>query len=234
MMRRCFAVLALCALVAMFSGCATDIATRQDIDFAKAETASDIESISRRLNELQTRLDNMSDKLDIYSNKIDEMKPSLVQNVKESMQTMQDGMQSDITAVKSGVETLRKDLDAVNARAGKQEEKLDLFVKEVFAQLRGGVSGAKAANKTASSSVKKPSQQTEAPPSKESGSAVYHTVDFGENLTTIARRYGVTASQIISLNNLENPNSVVVGQKLLISEDAVSAQDSAETEATIQ
>jgi LysM repeat protein len=47
-------------------------------------------------------------------------------------------------------------------------------------------------------------------------SPVYHTVRVGQNLTQIARYYGVTVQAIAKANNLWNPNVIYVGQRLLI------------------
>jgi LysM repeat protein len=46
--------------------------------------------------------------------------------------------------------------------------------------------------------------------------AVYHTVKVGQNLTQIARLYGVTVQSIVKANNLWNPNVIYTGQRLLI------------------
>lgn len=43
-----------------------------------------------------------------------------------------------------------------------------------------------------------------------------HTVIAGETLSAIAAAYRVKSSEIISLNNLSNPNALRVGQKLAI------------------
>ncbi|MFO7323148.1 MAG: LysM peptidoglycan-binding domain-containing protein [Chloroflexota bacterium] len=46
---------------------------------------------------------------------------------------------------------------------------------------------------------------------------VYHTVQRGEYLASIARAYGLTPEQLIQLNNLANPNLIYAGQQLLVS-----------------
>jgi LysM repeat protein len=58
-------------------------------------------------------------------------------------------------------------------------------------------------------------EPTPVPPTP-SSSAVYHTVQAGENLYRIALRYGTTVNAIVAANNLPNRNSVRVGQVLLI------------------
>lgn len=47
------------------------------------------------------------------------------------------------------------------------------------------------------------------------GSIIY-TVKRGDSLYRIARSYGVTVNQIVSLNNIQNPNLIYPGQKLRI------------------
>lgn len=46
--------------------------------------------------------------------------------------------------------------------------------------------------------------------------ASYYTVKSGDNLTKIAKKYGTTVNQLVSLNNLKNPNLIYPGQKLRI------------------
>lgn len=43
-----------------------------------------------------------------------------------------------------------------------------------------------------------------------------HVVKSGENLTLIAKKYGVTVSQICKWNNISNPSKIRIGQKLTI------------------
>lgn len=45
-----------------------------------------------------------------------------------------------------------------------------------------------------------------------------HTVQFGENLTDIAYRYGVSIEAILQANGLQNPNLLKPGQELVIPE----------------
>lgn len=43
-----------------------------------------------------------------------------------------------------------------------------------------------------------------------------HTVETGESLSQIAQQYGVTVEQILAANGLDDPNTIIVGQELLI------------------
>jgi N-acetylmuramoyl-L-alanine amidase len=44
----------------------------------------------------------------------------------------------------------------------------------------------------------------------------YYTVVSGDNLTKIAKKYGTTINQLVSLNGIKNPNLIRVGQKLRV------------------
>lgn len=46
--------------------------------------------------------------------------------------------------------------------------------------------------------------------------AVYYTVASGDNLTKIANKYGTTVNQLVSWNNIANPNLIYPGQKLRV------------------
>jgi lysozyme len=43
-----------------------------------------------------------------------------------------------------------------------------------------------------------------------------HVIQSGESLTAIAQQYGVSAEEIISFNNISNPDAIYVGQELII------------------
>lgn len=49
-----------------------------------------------------------------------------------------------------------------------------------------------------------------------STTSTYYTVRRGDNLYKIARRYGVSIDSIVKLNNIQNPNLIFPGQRLLI------------------
>jgi len=40
----------------------------------------------------------------------------------------------------------------------------------------------------------------------------YYTVVSGDNLTSIAKRYGTTVAQLVAWNNIADPNKIYVGQ----------------------
>lgn len=51
---------------------------------------------------------------------------------------------------------------------------------------------------------------------KQSAQSVIHIVQWGENLTLIARRYGVSVAAITQANGIANPNYIYAGQRLVV------------------
>ncbi|HET7038089.1 MAG TPA: LysM peptidoglycan-binding domain-containing protein [Thermomicrobiaceae bacterium] len=69
--------------------------------------------------------------------------------------------------------------------------------------------------------------QDQAPAAGQQAGAKEHQVLPGETLTTIASQYGVTVDAVAKLNNLANPNVIVVGSELKIPSVGSSATQSA-------
>lgn len=55
-----------------------------------------------------------------------------------------------------------------------------------------------------------------AAPADQGSGQVIHIVQWGENLTMIAARYGTTVNAIVQANGISNPNYIWVGQRLII------------------
>lgn len=64
--------------------------------------------------------------------------------------------------------------------------------------------------------VKIPVKTQQTSTSAVKGEEVYHTVQRGETLSGIAKRYGTTYMKIAALNKIVNPNRIYVGQKLRV------------------
>ena len=47
----------------------------------------------------------------------------------------------------------------------------------------------------------------------------YHIVQIGENLTEISNKYNLKLGYLIEINNLKNPDSIKVGEKLILSKN---------------
>ncbi|MHC4621328.1 MAG: LysM peptidoglycan-binding domain-containing protein [Planctomycetota bacterium] len=60
-------------------------------------------------------------------------------------------------------------------------------------------------------------QYTEDPETEPTVTPVVHVVVAGETLGTIAKRYGTTVELLVDLNDIDNPDLIEVGQKILVS-----------------
>ncbi len=60
--------------------------------------------------------------------------------------------------------------------------------------------------------------QPEPAPGPDPEPETYYTVKRGDNLTKIAKMYGVTVAELVKWNNIKNPNLIYPGQKILIKE----------------
>ena len=57
----------------------------------------------------------------------------------------------------------------------------------------------------------------------------YHIVQTGENLTEISNKYNLKVIDLIEINNLNNPDSIKVGQKLIIRKENTINSENYET-----
>jgi LysM repeat protein len=57
----------------------------------------------------------------------------------------------------------------------------------------------------------------------------YHIVQTGENLTEISNKYNLKVIDLIKINNLNNPDSIKIGQKLKISKKITISSENYET-----
>jgi LysM repeat protein len=55
-----------------------------------------------------------------------------------------------------------------------------------------------------------------AAPDRQSTGSVIHIVQWGESLTSIARRYGISITDIVQANGITNPDYIYAGQRLVI------------------
>ena len=55
----------------------------------------------------------------------------------------------------------------------------------------------------------------------------FHIIQIGENLTDISNKYKLNLGYLIEINNLENPDSIKVGEKILLSKNnTISSENS--------
>ena len=69
------------------------------------------------------------------------------------------------------------------------------------------------------------SESTENPKKHSELKNNYHIVKTGENLTEISSNYKLNLGYLIEINNLKNPDSIKVGQKLLLSKNKPTSSE---------
>ncbi len=53
----------------------------------------------------------------------------------------------------------------------------------------------------------------------------YHIVEIGESITEISNKYNLSVGNLININNLKNPDSIKVGQKLFLSKNKLISSE---------
>lgn len=66
------------------------------------------------------------------------------------------------------------------------------------------------------SSSEKIPERNEVQTGENAGDTFIYTVRKGDTLGAIARKYGTTVNELVALNNIQNPNLIYVGQKIII------------------
>ena len=111
-----------------------------------------------------------------------------------------DSYKEDLTAIKSGLDRLEKDLARLDGleermvRLENQEKKLRQSVKRIAAR-------SSKSYKKKSSTIKKR----------------YYTVQTGDSLYNIAKKYGTSTDKLCKINKITDKKPLQPGQKLLIS-----------------
>ena len=54
----------------------------------------------------------------------------------------------------------------------------------------------------------------------------FHIIQIGENLTDISNKYKLNLGYLIEINNLENPDSIKAGEKILLSKNTIISENS--------
>lgn len=118
----------------------------------------------------------------------------------------------DLGIAQNGLVNL-SELVNIDAAPGKPGRAIDVPV--VLDRLRVDVTGELADNIIELSMIEvQPLEPETTNPS--SGGNTKHIVEAGQELALIARQYGVDMSEIVSLNNISNPDLLYVGQELVI------------------
>jgi nucleoid-associated protein YgaU len=200
--RRCpwwaspFALLALC-LPILLAGCGTGgLAVKKDIWDAQSDFEQRQMGLSEKVLELEGRVGALDEQVAAFQFKLDELSKQaagLDTDFSRGLEAVRDGQQQ------LGIELEGKIRAVDSARKSDREDllaRIDIVLNEVTSEnqrLRAEIETLRAA-RTGSSHVVKP----------------------GDTLASIAAKYGVTISDLIAANKIQNPDIIPVGAKLVI------------------
>jgi hypothetical protein len=189
-------LLALC-LPILLAGCGTGgLAVKKDIWDAQTDFEQRQTGLSEKVLELEGRVGALDEQVTALQFKLDEIVKQvegLDTDFSRGLEAVRDGQQQ------LGIELEGKIRAVDSARKGDREDilaRIDIVLNEVTSEnqrLRAEIETVKAA-RTGSSHVVKP----------------------GETLASIAAKYGVTVSDLIAANKIQNPDIIPVGAKLVI------------------
>lgn len=190
------ALLALC-LPILIAGCGTGgLAVKKDIWDAQSDFEQRQTGLSEKVLELEGRVGALDEQVAALQFRIDEIAKQVAgldTDFSRGLEAVRDGQQQ------LGIELEGKIRAVDSARKSDREDilaRIDIVLSEVTSEnqrLRAEIATVKAA-RTGSSHVVKP----------------------GETLASIAAKYGVTVSDLIAANKIQNPDIIPVGAKLVI------------------
>jgi LysM repeat protein len=128
------------------------------------------------------------------------------------------------TAVNSPSTNVDEKLDAISKKVDEQNRKIDLLSQEILKleqQLANSRPGVMIGEATPASS---PAAASAEPAHAQGGNS--HTVARGETLTSIAKMYSVSVTELQKFNHIENDRKLQIGQTLAIPSPGAGASAS--------
>jgi len=114
------------------------------------------------------------------------------------------------------LQTLAKKIDEQNAKIDMLSQQIFKLEQALAAASRPGVMIGEGASTTTTTSSTSPTATSTTETSHASGNGNSHIVARGETLTSIAKTYGVSVSDLQKLNHIDNPLKLQAGQTILI------------------
>jgi len=179
-------------------------------------------SMSEEIIKVKNDINAINGRLDEIEYKLDKSTQSQSQQSKEINATLYDWNQKTLSAsdkktaaLESQIESLKKEIYNLKTTQEQDKKELtaksDLIVDEVSKEnkeLRDYVESLRKAINTQPAKKSEP-QKTE---------SEYYTVSQGDTLLKISQKTGVSMSKIMEINEIKDPNSVHIGQKLRLKE----------------
>ena len=180
-------------LVALCTSCATQMTPRTGRQMDQLENQRIVEEMRMKMNNQMRDLEMTAGQIEVDLSRLEEDQKNYTRN--------------EINNLEERINTLEQTIKNLEtARINDKEEiieKLSVKISEI-----------------AQNNLRTPSYSSSPsrPSSAYQGIGYEHTVAIGETISAIATAYNVSSSVIIEANNINNPNTIRVGQKLFIPE----------------
>ena len=148
-----------------------------------------------------------------------ERKYSLLQLEVQNLSAENNKLRKDIAVLKSEQGTKPVD-QVVDAKLDRHRKDTETYVKEQYQKVLDMLSSKIENVSTARVVTKTPKTQTTSQKVEFTGTfpknGVIYTVQSGDNLSKIAKRFGSSVKYIQNANKISNPNNVRIGQELFV------------------
>lgn len=189
----------LAAMALTVTSCGTGgLAVKKDIWEAEEQFATRQAGLSEKVLQLEGRISALEESVEAILRQQDDLSKRIADldgDLSRGLEAIRSGQQQlgiELESKVRGVDTARKsDRDDVLRR-------LEIVLDEV------------------TSENKRLTQEVDALRTAATAEGGSHTVTRGETLASIAAKYGVSVSALLSTNNIADPNLITVGQKLVI------------------
>jgi LysM repeat protein len=204
-------------LVFSLTGCMTfDSSTKEDeasqmrssLSEQLIQVKQDINTLKGQVDELQYKIDKISQSQSQQSNEIN----STLKNSKTESQSSISNIEKKISSIEAKIQALEKKQSQDKTEL---QSKTDIIVEEVSKENKELRKEIESIKKTPLQTTSKASKNTQ----KQTAQDGYYTVSAGDTLVKIAQMYGIPLKSLMEANNISDPNSINIGQKLIVPEN---------------
>lgn len=191
-------------------GCETfDSSTKQDeSSSAQSALSEEILKVKQDVNTLKGQFDELQYKVDKISQTQAQQSAELNNALKDLRKETQADTEKQITSLDTKLQSLEKKQAQDKSEL---QNKTNIVVEEVSKEN-------KELRKQIESLKKAPAAPKQAVATTTAAQEGYYTVSAGDTLKKISQTFGIPVKAIMDANNVTDPNSIHVGQKLLIPE----------------
>jgi LysM repeat protein len=205
-------ILLLITFTFSISGCVTfDSSTKED---KEAQMRS---SLSEDIIQVKQEVDSLKGQIDELQYKIDKMSHSQSQQETELNSTLRNWKTESQNDIEKRVAQLDRKIQALENKQAQDktelQNKTNIIVEEVSKENKELRREIESIRRTpAQTSAKSPKTLNKIVSSQEG----YYTVAPGDTLMKIAQSFGIPIKTLMEANSISDPNSIQVGQKILI------------------